>query len=250
MGTTSADGVEKLFPLVPAITAGDGVVVEYSDIEGDYMFTPRQYVDIFTQGKIKYAYNATGGVYSKEINITNVDAANFKSSYVQGVSDTLVATRLWKMAHKLWETYGVLNPFPEEVGNVPLIANEEGAVEFLENFYKWQGVEYIDDAPVVLERYSAKFSVGLDFLIINGLDHGSKVRLDIPTITDGVNLHRGLITDISLPISDKSMVSVTAAMLGNITAGGGDRIINESGAQTILVNETGSNSTLYNEGGL
>lgn len=249
MGTVSSDGVEKMYPVVQALSAVDGALVEYADIDGEYRFTPKNYADIFTRGKVQYNFDNGAGKFLGEITVSNVDAPSFQSIYVTGVDDPDEAATLWRMANRLYKTYGVINSFPDDVGKIPLVHNQEGAVSFFKDLYRWQGVVVNpDNTLTTLERYQSTFNLGLDYIIENGIDHGSKIRLEIPTITVGTEYHRGIVTGISEAITIKSSVRVTADMLGDITAGGVKKIIKETGAAATIYKENGAAAKIIREG--
>jgi len=253
MGTISNDGVEKVYPLIPSISEDIGTVIKYSDIEGKYKFNPTQYSDIFTQGKIRYNYNDVVGDFQKEISITNVDAPSYQSTFVTGIEGiesikAELSAKLWKLASKLYQTYNIIAEFPSDLGEVKLIKDQDGAVDFLLKLYEWQGVREEGENLVVDERYTATFTVGLDFYIEQGLDHGSPIQLEIPTIAPSGSEHKGIITDISISISAKPVVVITAQMRGDITGGGGWSEIHETGSQPTDIVESGTEDTNIIEG--
>jgi len=228
MGTISDNGIEKIFPMIPAITADDGFLVQYFDIKDSIKFSKTLFVDIFCQGTIQYNYDENSKTYRNSISISNVDNPVYSETFVAGVSDPVVANDLWALGHKLHETYKIINTLPDEIGQVKLIKDEAGALSYFQDLFAWQGVRYdeIQEGLVVDERYDATFKIGLDVYIKNSLGHGSKIRMDIPTITTGpTDYHKGIITNLSIDISDKPTVSITAAMRGNITPGGDITII-------------------------
>lgn len=248
IGTVSNNGVEKIYPVLNALYDTTGVLIGYGDIEGEFDFDMVQYSDIFTQGRIRYAYDVAAGKYRGEISVNSVDAPYYSSTYVTGISNPAWAAQLWALANRLWKTYGVINEFPTELGEVPLLVDEVSAYIYLQSLYNLQGASGNEPSAVTtLERYTCGFTLPLDYFIGLDLDHGSKIRLDIPTITT-VEPHNGLITGVSISVGDKPVVKVTASMLGDITTTGINRIIRQSGAQTTQIQESGSRTTIYRQG--
>ncbi len=251
MGTIDNYGVEKVYPIIDAITNNDGTIITFFDlVDTKFSYKKRAASDIFTEGEFKYNFDSNTSLYNKKISITNVDADSYKSSYVQGVTNASEANRLWSMANKLYATYRIKNTFPKEIGETKLLKNEEDAINFIDSLYTWCGVDEDEGNFIVNDRYTMSFNIGLDFYIKNDLDHGSKILMDIPNLTPFSEYHSGIITSISINKSDKSTVKITCEMMGDITAGGDWLEIHESGSQTTDINETGSQEININERGL
>jgi hypothetical protein len=234
MGTISRSGVEKVYPLIEALNNTDGVLLDYHDTIQDPKVTPIKYDDVFCEVNVGYQWNTGSNANSSFITVTNVEQDTFLSSYVTGVSDIEKAEQIWKMGHALFIAYGVKNTYPESNGNLRWIDNEDNAVDWIIKAYQWQGVVFdeIEGEAIVKKRYELNFTMADADALLSGVEHGQKIRVNIPYIVeDELEPHSGIITTISgAPrATTAGKVKIVAQMLSTEIQGTGiSYIIDES----------------------
>ena len=263
MGAIGRNGREKIFPLIEALYDELGGTLITLDMLPKGQFpkvVDRSYNDIFVEPNVRYAYDAGLESYGSRITITNTEQPSASDtqirSWVTGLSDSKytdgTARNLWEQGNMLYKVYGIKNPFPEKLGDLGLLTDEDDAIEYVTNVYKWCGITIEDGEYTGRKRYTTSFKIPLVDAVQNDLDIGSRLRLQIPNLTYDVSLpaaaHTGIITAITDEIGGKNpFTTIKAEMLGNNLAGSNVYKIVETGSATDVIIETGTRTFRYIE---
>ena len=167
--STSQAGLEQVYFLMDDTTATDSVTL--ADIVGPIgdVQEPRP-ENIYCEPLIKYCYDEGRGDFTKIIQVKNVSADTWQSSYTEG----FIAGHgedIWNRCHALWLKYRHIEPVPSDKSELQWIYYYDSAIAYLDRWLRWMQLKRIS--------FSVSYSKGRAWHI------GKKIDITLPHQLDG-----------------------------------------------------------------
>lgn len=151
---------------------------------------------VYCEPFVRYDYNMATGKYDGYIKIGNVSAQAYSSSYVSGLSSG-IAEEYWNRCHALWKKTNMIIPPPETFTDLPCIADDSAATEYLTNAIDWMYNPTIE--------FKVHYNKASEWM------EAHRFLLQLPHQTDNVQVEC-LLTGISVDVEPPYHVTISAMM--------------------------------------